>query len=175
MHFIFLWGDFHMKKIFFILFVAFLCTSCAVGSSVMGRQKTVETVQLYCVDSDLYKLIPYDVEIEAASAQEAAEHIIDKLINGMQYEKIRHIIPAVENGVTVRIEGDTAFVNFSDEMVQMHPDDIDSEYLTVYSVVNSLASLEAVTAVRFTIGGEQREKFKGFLDMRETFLPDYMV
>ncbi len=164
-----------MKKIFFVLFIAFLCTSCAVGSSVMGRQKNVETVQLYCIDSELYKLIPYDVEIEAINAQDAAEQIIDKLINGMQYEKIRHIIPSVKNGVTVRVEGDTAFVNFSDEMVKNHPDDIDSEYLSVYSIVNSLASLDAVIAVRFTIDGEEKEKFKGFLDMRETFLPDYMI
>lgn len=164
-----------MKRIAVFILMLVLCTSCGVTSTVMSTKNDVETVQIYCVDSDLYKLIPYDMQIESKSAQKAAESIINELVNGMQYEKIRHIIPSVKNGVTVRVKGDTAYVNFSEEMVEHHPDDIDSEFLTVYSIVNSLTSMDAVDAVKFTIGGKERERFKGFLDMRETFVPDYMI
>lgn len=164
-----------MKKIIFSFLILLLCTSCTPNQSVMGRKTTIETAQIYCVDSDLYKLIPYNVDIESKNTQQAAQKVLDNLIYGMKYEKINHIIPCIDNGVTVKVEGDTAFVNFSQEMVKNHPDDMDSEYLTVYSIVNSLASLDGVTAIKFTIDGEEQKDFKGFLDMRETFLPDYMV
>ncbi len=164
-----------MRKFIALILIFLFCTGCAADSTVMKNQNGTETVQLYCVDSDLYKLIPYDMVLDGLSAQESAERIVDELVYGMRYEKIRHIIPEVKNGVTVRVEGDTAYVNFSKEMVDKHPADIDSEMLTVYSIVNSLASLDAVTAVKFTIDGKVQKDFKGFLDMRETFLPDYMV
>lgn len=164
-----------MKKIIAIVLVMLLCTGCARDKSVFGRKNNVETVQMYCVDSDLYKLIPYNVDIEAKNPQQAAQKVVDTLVFGMRYEKIRHIIPEIKDGVTVTVKGDTAYVDLSEELVRAHPDDMDSEYLTVYSIVNSLSSLDAIVAVKFTVGGEEREKFKGFLDMRETFLPDYMV
>lgn len=164
-----------MKKIIGIILVLFFCTSCTQDKSVFSRKNNIETAQIYCVDSDLYKLIPYDVDIESKNTQQAAQMVVDKLVYGMQYEKIRHTIPCVDKGVTVRVEGDTAYVNLSEEMVETHPNDMDSEYLTVYSIVNSLASLDGVTAIKFTIDGKEKKDFKGFLDMRETFLPDYMV
>lgn len=166
-----------MKKRFTVFFAAIVifCTGCAAGNAVMKNGLEGETVQLYCVDADLYKLVPYDITLEPMSVQKSAEKIVNDLVYGMRYEKIRHIIPEVKNGVTVRVDGTTAYVDFSDEMVQNHPGDVDSEMLTVYSLVNSLASLDGVDAVKFTIGGEEKQKFKGFLDMRETFVPDYMV
>lgn len=164
-----------MKKNFIILLLLILCTGCAADSAVMKTNEGGETVKLYCVDSELYKLIPYEMTLEPMTAQKSAEKIVSELVFGMRSEKIRHIIPELKNGVTVRVDGDTAYVNFSGEMVEKHPSDVDSELLTVYSLVNSLASLDAVDAVKFTIDGEEKKDFKGFLDMRETFVPDYMV
>ena len=152
-----------------------ICTGCAAGTAVMNRSNGVETADLYCVDRDLYKLIPYRVELDSRSAQDSADQVIDKLIYGMKYEKIAHIIPEIKNGVTVDIRDNTAYVNFSAEMIEKHPSDIDSEYLTVYSIVNSLASIDGVDGVRFTMDGREQADFKGYLDMREMFVPNYDV
>ena len=51
----------------------------------------------------------------------------------------------------------------------------DLEYLFVYQIVNSLTSIEGIDAVNFKIDGKIQKKFKGFVDMREVFVPDYFM
>ena len=47
--------------------------------------------------------------------------------------------------------------------------------LMVYSIVNSLTEIDGIVNVRFTIDGRVQKDFVGYLDMRETFIPDYFV
>ena len=68
-----------------------------------------------------------------------------------------------------------AYVDIKQELVDKHPDGRDLELLTVYSIVNSLTGLDGVVNVRFTIDGKRQKDFKGYIDMRETFIPDYFI
>ena len=43
------------------------------------------------------------------------------------------------------------------------------------TIVNSLTSIDGIVKVKFTIDGKPQKNFKGFIDMREAFIPDYYV
>ena len=77
--------------------------------------------------------------------------------------------------MTVSVKDDIAYVDIKDSMIQNHEDGRDLELLTVYSVVDSLLSIKGITNVRFTVNGHKQKDFMGYLDMRETFIPDYTV
>ena len=47
--------------------------------------------------------------------------------------------------------------------------------LIVYQIVNSLTSIDGIDNVRFTVDGKVKKEYAGFIDMRETFIPDYFV
>ncbi len=135
-----------------------------------------ETVDLYFVDSELMMLIPSTYYIPDVSREKAAKKVISELISGRDdNDKIMRIMPKIKNGVTVKVKNDTAYVNLSNEFVQTHTDNAHKEILTVYSIVDSLTSIDGIKKVRFTIGGKEQAKFKGNIDMREVFFPDYTV
>jgi hypothetical protein len=77
--------------------------------------------------------------------------------------------------MTVKVKDKIAYVDIKKDVVNEHPDGRDLEMLTVYSIVNSLTGIDGIVNVRFTIDGKIEKKFKGYLDMRETFIPDYLV
>jgi hypothetical protein len=60
-------------------------------------------------------------------------------------------------------------------MVEAHPEGRELELLTIYSIVNSLTGIEGISTVRFTINHEITKDFMGYVDMRETFIPDYFM
>lgn len=164
-----------MRKIsFFIMICMFALSfaSCGTSSQTMASTK----VQVYFVDSDMLRLIPTDVYTTENNPQKAADMVVQELLKGRDdNHKVRRLIPNIKNGMTVRVKGKIAYVDLSPELVQNCPEGRDLECLAVYQIVNSLTSIEEIVNVRFTIGGEVQRDFKGYIDMRETFIPDYYV
>ncbi|MCH5186567.1 MAG: GerMN domain-containing protein [Oscillospiraceae bacterium] len=152
-----------------VIFVSFFNNSREVNA-------VNETADLYFVDSELMMLIPNTYYLPEVSREKAAKKVISELINGRDdNSKIMRIMPKIKNGITVKVKNDTAYVDLSNEFVQAHTDNAHKEILTVYSIVDSLTSIDGIKKVRFTIGGKEQAKFKGNIDMREVFLPDYTV
>lgn len=147
------------------------------NSDSHGAMAQNKCVELYFVDSEMLRLIPNKVYIDSKkSVEKTAKMVIAELIKGKDNNpKILRTIPKIKNGLTVKVKNDTAYVNLSKKFVQAHSDNSIHETLTVYSIVNSLASVEGITKIKFTIDGKSEEHFKGRIDMRETFVPDYMV
>lgn len=151
-----------------------ILTSCG-GTSQNAMSKNSK-VDIYFVDSEMMRLVPVELPVKKMSAQKTANFVIDELIKGRDdNKKIRRLIPNIKGCVKVKLKHDTAYVDLSEQLVQSQPDGRDLEILTVYQIVNSLTSVEGIETVKFTIAGEEQENFKGFIDMRETFIPDYMV
>ena len=135
-----------------------------------------EAVELYFVDSELMMLIPSTFYLPDVSREKAAKKVVSELINGRDSnDKIMRIMPKIKGGITVKVKNDTAYVDLSNEFVQAHTDNPHKEILTVYSIVDSLTSIDGIKKVRFTIAGKEQAKFKGNIDMREVFFPDYTV
>lgn len=165
-----------MRKI--VVLIAVLITAAAVITSceAVRKEKPMVEAKLYFVDAQMMRLLPLKVYIRDFTPQKEAKILLNELIRGRDDNpKIRRIIPNIKNCMSVRVEGKTAYVNIKKEMVENHPDGRDLEILTVYSIVNSLTSIKEIETVRFTIDGKRQKDFKGFVDMRETFIPDYYV
>lgn len=162
-----------MKKIFIILLVV-LCAVFAVSgyaSKEKGRKG-----QLYFVDSSMQRLIASDLELDTKNPDKAAKKVINELIKGRDNNpKIMRLIPDIKDGLSVKVKNETAFVNMSREFVEAHSGSRQHELLTIYSIVNSLTSIDGILTVKFTIDNKEEKDFKGFCDMRETFIPDYYI
>ncbi len=141
-----------------------------------GSEKPMVGVKLYFVDAQMLRLIPLKVYIRDSTPQKEAKIVLDELIRGRDDNpKIRRLIPDIKNCMSVKTDGKMAYVNIKSKMAENHPDGRDLEILTIYSIVNSLTSIDGIDSVRFTIDGKRQKDFKGFIDMRETFIPDYYV
>ena len=162
-----------MKKI--ITGVVILIAVISVTTGCNSQSKAMK-VKLYFVDSSMQRLIPSDFTVETKKPEKAAKLVISELLKGRDNNpKILRLIPNIKDGLNVKIKGSTAYVNMSSEFIKNHSDARQHEYLTIYSIVNSLTSVEGIVNVRFTIDNHEQKKFKGFCDMRETFIPDYYI
>lgn len=165
-----------MKKTGYVL--ALLAAVIFLAGTGSARRSSISdtAAELYFVDSTMLRLIPTDYDTGRVSVQRACERVIAELIKGRdENPKILRLIPNIKNGMSVRVKGETAVVNLSGELVKQHSPLRQHELLTIYSIVNSLTSIDGINTVEFTIDGEKTKDFKGFVDMRETFIPDYYI
>ncbi len=154
-----------------ILFLGF-------GTVMVSRGIKPETteIKLYFVDEQMMRLIPVSTTIPKTTTDRMAQHVLDEIMEGRDDNpKIRRLLPYKKHGLTFKVEDNIAYVNIDKYIAENHPDGRDIEMLTVYSIVNSLAEIDGIINVRFTIDGESQKDFMGYLDMRETFIPDYYV
>lgn len=162
-----------MKKIIFALILVIGFST--VFFSFNSRQ-TMVGVKLYFVDSQMLRLLPVEIYISDTNPQKKAQTVLNELIRGRDDNpKIRRTIPDIHGCMTVKVKNETAYVNISKKMAKAHPDGRELELLTIYSIVNSLTGIEGISTVRFTVDNEITKDFMGYIDMRETFIPDYFI
>ena len=165
--------DFIVKHILFFLILALGFGTVSVARGI--KTETIET-RIYYVDAEMMRLVPVRTSIPKMSAKRSAQYVLDKMIEGYDANpKIRRVIPKDEHCLTASVKDGIAYVNISGEMLKNHPEGRDIELLTVYSIVNSLTEIDGIINVRFTIDGRVSKDFMGYIDMRETFIPDYFV
>jgi len=155
-----------LKKIcgIIVLLLCILLTGCK------GENNKEPNTTVYYIDSELLMLIGVPTYCDGENNQSVAENILLKLREGQDYNrKIKRQIPDIDNGMTVKISDNTAFVNLSPEFVEKHAEGRIPEKLTVYQIVNSLTSIDGIEYVRFTINNKESKCFKGFIDMRGVF------
>ena len=159
-------------------FIFLLILAIGFGTVVISQNTHTETaeVKLYYVDAQMLRLIPVKTQIPQMSTQKMAQRVVDELVEGYDDNpKIKRIIPNVKHGIKVKVLDRIAYVDLKQELVDKHPEGRDLELLTVYSIVNSLTGLDGIVNVRFTIDGKRQKDFKGYIDMRETFIPYYFI
>ncbi len=161
-----------------VLAVLLVLFAVAVGSktSLQTAKTGNPNAELYFVDSAMLRLVTEDFQVGHVSRQKAAEKVLEELIRGRdENPKILRLIPNIKKGMTVKVKNNVATVNLTPEFVEAHSAERQHELLTVYAIVNSLTSIDGITNVKFTIDGKVEKRFKGFIDMRETFIPDYYI
>ncbi len=164
-----------MKRIIFIfVLLAAVCTFAVSSFGTSGIQMT--SVKLYFTDAQILKLLPTRVQIPKFNTEEQAKYVLKLLIKGDDDNlKIKRTIPNIKGCMSVYVKDGIAYVDIKNSAVKNHAEGRDIELLTVYSVVDSLTSVEGIHNVRFTVNGKKQKDFMGYLDMRETFIPDYTV
>lgn len=160
---------------YFAFFVIMALTVAAVAHA-RGARLTRIDARLYMVDSEMMRLLPVRIKIPEYDTQRMAQYLLDELVEGRDDNpKIRRLIPKISGCLTATLDESNITVNISSEVQKKHPEGRDLEVLTVYQIVNTLTCLDGVKTVRFTIDGKVQRDFMGYLDMRETFVPDYFV
>lgn len=172
--------SFMKKKGFNWIYVALAVVLLTVCASVflITRAASLQTeeINIYFVDAETMRLTPVKTTIPHADTERTARYVLDALIEGHDDNpKILRLVPRDESCMTVKVKDKIAYVDLKSSILKTHPDGRDFEILTVYSIVNSLTNVDGIVNVRFTVDGERKKNFMGYVDMRETFIPDYCV
>ena len=133
------------------------------------------TVRLFFADPETTALREESRQLpQGVTAVEEAMRLLDELIRGPG----EALAPTIPEGTRVRqlhIDGEgTAYVDFTRELQANHAGGTAGELLTIYSIVDTLASnLEQVKRVQLLVEGAEINTLAGHVDARRPFTPRY--
>ena len=164
-----------MKKI--IISISIIVLAFILCGYILTKRDTKDyKAQIYYVDHSMLRLIPMDVNFEKTTTNDAASKMIKMIIEGKDNNpKILRVIPDEKNCMSVKIKNKTAIVDIKENFIKNKPANKVHGLLAVYSIVNSLTSIEGIDTVKFSFNGNVEKGFVSGLDMRETFIPDYYL
>lgn len=166
-------GGIVVKRIVF--FMIMLIGIIAFVVSCKNEEKVLKTdINVYYVDAELNRLLPYEKEIIDADSHCMAQAAIELLAQGWdENEKIRRLIPKKSECISVKVRNDIAYVDINPAIKEELPQNRDIERMFLYQIVNTLTEIKGIRFVKFTLDGEIRKNFMGFFDMRETYKHKY--
>jgi spore germination protein GerM len=139
-----------------------------VGSGFAGalRYSIESPVYLYFQDRRHDFLSPEErLIVHPESPVEFAATIIRRLIEGPRRDRVP-TLPAATRLRTLFIHDQTAYVDFSREISDHHPGGVQTEHLTVVSIVNSLVlNIPDIKRVKILIEGRDRDTLAGHIDI----------
>lgn len=132
------------------------------------KESTIK-VKLYFADSAGRCLVPEEREVKDDGLSEEAV-VVSELIRGTDNKELVSLIPEGTKLISVKREGNLCTVDLSSEFVGASNGATEST-LCLYSLVNSLTSIDGIDEVQFLIDGEKQEIF-GSLIFDEPFTAD---
>ena len=173
-----------------LLVAAFLLTAIVLGALMLRKYRHsrlksapppqaeeagTRLVTLFFAVPDGTGLVREAREIDACSEPaECAEEIIGELINGPVGD-VSPTLPPRAALISVRMEGETALVDFAKEFPEGLAGGSYSEMMAVYSVVDTLTfNVPRIKAVKFLLGGQSVESL-GHLDLSAPLPPDFTL
>lgn len=120
-------------------------------------------VTLYYSDTKGSVLIPYETTVKARDNEPLAEAALKRLMHPPKEEE--SMICPLPEGVKINqtmIVGNICYVDLSSEINNLVPEV--EEEVTVYSMVNTIVSLNEKYMVQFTVDGERADSLNGFKD-----------
>ena len=101
--------------------------------------------------------------------------ILSALIKGPGQGGISVLPRNVEIRALHVMEDGVAFVDFESEAFADHPGGVESELLSIYSIVNTLVlNVDGVRSVKFLIGGQEAATLAGHVDLSRPFEADIL-
>ena len=143
------------------------------GSALVedGELKKTSDVYLYFADEKGFFLTAEKRIInQSEDPVEMGRAIIEDLIRGPIGNLVRTIPQGTSLNAVYMSHDGTAFVDFSEALGENHPGGSQTELLTVYSIVNSLAlNIPQVNRVKILIDGRETMTIAGHVDSRFPF------
>lgn len=133
-----------------------------------------QTVTLYFPSFGAARLVPETRQMALAKNDaDRIRQVLLALIEGSHQGSDAPLPSATTiRGVFLTPEG-TAYLDFSKDLLQSFPSGIESETLSIYSIVNSImANVPAVKKVRVLVQGQEVESLDGHADLSEAYVPD---
>ena len=140
-----------------------------------GRPAPKETteVSIYFSDEEGLYLKAEKRKIDKGGLPAEARAALDELFEGPLNTSLGNTLPEGARLLSVRIDGQTATVDLSKEVVQNHPGGSTGEILTIYSIVNTLTlNFPGIKDVQILVEGQKTETIAGHIDVTTPLAPD---
>lgn len=141
-----------------------------------SQQSGLVNVTLFFATQDFDGLVREGREIGPCEEPSVCfEEILEELINGPLGE-LSPVLPLTGMFNSVKLAGQTAQVDFAQELLDGLPAGSSSELYAVYAIVNSICyNYPQVQQVVFTVEGKPLETLKGHLDVSSPISPDFSL
>ena len=173
-----------------ILFAAFLVAAAVIGALMLQKyhdSKRVPAIPAHPGPADRVRITLFFAapdgdglmregsEIDSCRNDLAAciRSTLAKLVRG----PLGDLAPALPPSTiinSVQVQGDTAYLDFSKELVDGIPGGSSSEMTAVYAVVDTVSfNFPQIKKVKFLLDGRDVESLAGHLDLRMPLEPDF--
>ena len=138
--------------------------SAAVSSADKKEAAKELDIKVYYPDDQGLKLVAVKrtIKTDAAGKYAAA---MKSLLTGTKQKGQTTIIPKQAKVKSVKVKGDTAYVDFNQDLVKHFTGGSTGEEMLVGSVVNTLTEFPEVKAVQILIDGHSVETLAGHMDL----------
>jgi spore germination protein GerM len=136
-----------------------------------------KSVTLFFLSEEDSLLHPEEREIlSASSIVEEAKQVVDALITGSEQGYVDPIPPETRlRQLFVTKEG-VAYLDFSKDIMEMHPSGSSAELGTVYSIVNTLVyNFKPIKKVFILVEGSEKETLGGHINLSQAFVPQFSL
>ena len=100
-----------------------------------------------------------------------AKAVVQAIIDGPHNENLCILIPSDTEIISVSVSGDLCTINLNDEFTNF-TGGTSMENLAIYSIVNSLCSIEGISKVKIDIEGNKNAMFGGHYSLEDAFTKD---
>ena len=111
------------------------------------------TVKLYFEESSTGRLVPEDRTIELYEGETQADKVMSELLAGPENEAYISAIPEDVTVLYTQVDDGTCYVNLSQEFERDIPKTSHEQNNVVYSIVNSLCSVNEINDVQILVNG----------------------
>lgn len=132
-----------------------------------NAQAELKKFILYFANADATKVAAELREIElplAVTLEQIITSVLEELVKGPVSTNLSRTIPSEVQILSVRIEGDTLFIDFSEEMHSKHWGGATGEAMTINSIVATLTEFENLNYVKMTVAGQPMNIEHSILD-----------
>lgn len=166
-----------------VLLIAALAVAAGVVLGILAviwfsgtTLKETREVDVYFSDQEGLHLKAEDRSIRTGPLATEAREALDELIEGPENDSFASPLPDGTRLLGLRVEGKTATVDFSRELVENHPGGSSFEIQTVYSIVNTLAlNFPEIEDVQILVEGKKTDTIAGHIDVTLPLGPDRKI
>lgn len=165
------------KNLTTVLIIAAITTAAGIIilAWLAGRpaEKATREMKVYFSDEEGLLLKAEQHRIEKGDLAFEAQKAIEALLGGPENVALGNPLPQGTRLLSVRIDGSTAVVDLSPEVIQNHPGGSSGELQTVYSIVNTLTlNFPEIKDVQILVGGKKEKTIAGHIDITLPLGPD---
>ena len=125
-------------------------------------EKITATVKLYFASADAMTFKTEEKTIEAKTEADIPAEVIKALIVGPETANSYPTLNRASQVLGVEVKNKTADVQLGDNFIELNTGGSTKEFLSAFSIVNSLCELEGIDAVTFSYGGIPVYEFGSF-------------
>lgn len=120
------------------------------------------SVKLYFSDKEAMYFVKENRKINVPTGESVEKMIVSELIKGPTKDKAMKTIPSETKIRSVETKDGVCFVNLSSEFITKQNGGSATEYMTIFSIVNSLTELSHIYKVQFLVEGEKKDTLMHF-------------